>query len=65
VRIAIQTRVSITGTSMSGPTTVALLSEMMRLLHRGEFTLRQHANSGELTGLFRPPVTSYVTGYYR
>ena len=50
---------------LDSPPTIALLSEMMRLLHRGEFMLRQHANSGELTGLFRPPVTSYVTGYYR
>jgi len=50
---------------LDSPPTIALLSEMMRLLHRGEFTLRQHANSGELTGLFRRPVTSYVTGYYR
>ena len=50
---------------LDSPPTIALLSEMMRLLQRGEFRLRQHANSGELTGLFRRPVTSYVTGYYR
>ena len=50
---------------LDSPPAIALLSEMMRLLQRGEFTLRGDTNSGELRGLFRPPVTSYVTGYYR
>jgi AmmeMemoRadiSam system protein B len=50
---------------LDSPPTIALLSEMMRLLNRGEFTLRGNTNSGELSGLVRPPVTSYVSGYYR
>ena len=50
---------------LDSPPAIALLIEMMRLLHRGEFTPRGNTNSGELSGLFRPPVTSYVTGYFR
>jgi len=50
---------------LDSPPTIALLSEMMRLLQRGEFRLRANTNSGELSGLFRSPVTSYITGYYR
>ena len=50
---------------LDSPPTIALLTEIMRLLHRGEFTPRGNTNSGELSGLFRPPVTSYVTGYFR
>ena len=50
---------------LDSPPTVTLVTELMRSLGAGEFQLRQNTNSGDLFGVFRPPVTSYITGYYR
>jgi len=50
---------------LDSPPTVTLVTELMRSLGVGEFQLRQNTNSGDLFGVFRPPVTSYITGYYR
>ena len=49
---------------LDSPPTIALVSELARQ-RGGGFHLRANTNSGELNGLFRPPVTSYITGYYR
>ncbi len=50
---------------LDSPPTIALVTELIRIVGDGEFQMRENTNSGELTGFFRPPVTSYVTGYYR
>ena len=50
---------------VDSPPTITLVTELMRSMGAGGFRLRQNTNSGELSGLFRPPVTSYITGYYR
>jgi AmmeMemoRadiSam system protein B len=50
---------------LDSPASIAAVMETMRLLGATEFELRENINSSDLGGPALPPVTSYVTGYYR
>ena len=49
---------------LDSPAAVALLMETMGRLGAGRFELTDNSNSGEVSGDFASPVTSYIVGYF-